>query len=159
MGLHRAQKASALIALLFASPTLGQTPGWQYSPLSGEGDRATLGCSLKSTSHSYVCMAVRCEDDFSTGVYVHTNRPIRDVGGWHVTIDKETKFYPSEVDEIYSARLVGQLDWVLDYLAQGAVAYLQPEDGSPLPDNQISLQGSLYAITSALSFCAPRRPL
>lgn len=147
----------ALAALVF--PAAGQQAGWSYSPLPGEGDRAALGCGLKSSPELYTCVAIRCEDDYSTGVHIYTSRPQTSVGRWAITVDKETRSFDAEAAEPYGARLVGDFSWVLYNLANGAVAYLEPEDGSPMPDNHIALDGSLYAINRALAYCAPRVPV
>jgi hypothetical protein len=156
MGPHPAQ---GLILALLVLPAAAQEPGWHYSPLPDEGDRATLGCALGSTPERYACIAVRCEDDYSTGVHIHTSRPESDAGRWAITIDKETRSFDAEAAEPYGARLVGDYSWVLDNLANGAVAYLEPEAGSGMPANHIALDGSLYAINAALAFCAPRVPV
>jgi hypothetical protein len=160
MGSHRTQKLKVrLIAVgLLAGAASAQEVGWHYSPLPGEGDRAALGCALNSTPETFACIAVRCEDDFSTGVHIHTSRPEGDAGTWAVTVDKETHSFVAEAAEPYGAQLVGDYAWVLDNLRNGAVAYLQPEDGSPMPANHIALDGSLYAIAKALAYCAPRTP-
>lgn len=147
-----------MLAMLIV-PVAAQEPGWRYSPLPGEGDRATLGCALGSTAEAYACIAVRCEDDYSTGVHIHTSRPESDAGRWAVTIDKETRSFDAEAAEPYGARLTGDISWVLDNLANGAVAYLEPALGSGMPANHIALDGSLYAINAALAFCAPRVPV
>lgn len=158
MGSHPAQALSLAIALL-AGPAAAQQAGWHYSPLSGEGDRATLGCALASTPQTYACIAVRCEDDFTTGVHIHTSRPTGDGGRWAITIDKETRTFDASPFPPYGARLDGDVSWVLHNLANGAVAYLEPADGLGVPANHIALDGSLYAINAALAFCAPRVPV
>ena len=147
-----------LALALLTTPASAQEAGWHYSPLSGEGDRAALGCALNSTPETFACIAVRCEDDFTTGVHIYTSRPGGDAGAWAITVDKETRSFTAEVAEPYGARLIGDFAWVLDNLRHGAVAYLQPEDGSSMPANHIALDGSLYAITKALAYCAPRTP-
>lgn len=157
MGPHRTQILTLALALC-TLPASAQQPGWSYSPLPGEGDRAALGCGRESSSDAFACLAVRCEDDFSTGIHIHTSRAQGDAGRWAITIDKETRWFDAEPAQPYGARLSGELAWVLHNLANGAVAYLQPEDGSPMPDNHIALDGSLYAINRALAFCAPRVP-
>ena len=158
MGSHPAQ-ALTLALVLLATPAYAQRAGWHYSPLPGEGDRAALGCALNSTPDRFACIAVRCEDDFSTGVHIHTSRSKGDAGRWAITVDKETRSFDAEPAEPYGARLVGDFSWVLDNLVHGAVAYLEPEDGSDIPANHIALDGSLYAISAALAFCAPRVPV
>ena len=158
MGSHPAQGLILALPLLVL-PAIAQEAGWHYSPLPGEGDRATLGCALNSTPEVYACIAVRCEDDFSTGVHIHTSRPESDAGRWAITIDKETRTFDAEAAEPYGARLVGDYSWVLENLANGAVAYLEPENGSGMPANHIALDGSLYAINAALAFCTPRVPV
>ena len=147
------------LLLLLAAPAAAQEAGWHYSPLPGEGDRAALGCALGSTPQTYACLAIRCEDDFSAGVHIHTSRPTGDVGDWAIAVDKETRSFTAEAAEPYGARLIGDFSWVLHNLSHGAVAYLAPADGSPMPANHIPLDGSLYAINAALAFCAPRVPV
>jgi len=156
----RTRVAPAILVLpMLMAPALGQQEGWSYSPLAGEGDRASLGCARGSDSESFACLAVRCEDDFATGVHVHTSRPEGDAGTWQITIDRETRPFPALVDAApYGARLEGDIAWLVERLQQGAVAYLEPADGSALPRNAIPLAGSLYAINEALAFCAPRVP-
>lgn len=159
MGSHRTQDVTArLLAalLLLAAPAAAQEAGWHYSPLPGEGDRATLGCALKSKRQSFTCLAVRCEDDFNVGVHIYTSRPQGDVGEWAITVDKETRLFSAEASKPYGAKLVGDYSWVTSNLAKGAVAYLEPADGSAMPANHIPLDGSLYAINRALAYCAPR---
>lgn len=158
MGPHPAH-ALILSLVLGAVPIAAQEPGWRYSPLPGEGDRATLGCALHSTPETYACIAVRCEDDFSTGIHIHTSRVQGDAGRWAITVDKETRSFDAVATEPYGALLAGDFSWVLHNLAHGAVAYLAPEDGSSMPANHIPLDGSLYAINGALAFCAPRVPV
>ena len=156
MGSHRSQALT--LALLLSVPAVAQEAGWRYSPLPGEGDRAAMGCALNSSAQVFACVVVRCEDDFSVGVHIHTSREQGDAGWWAITVDKETRSFSADAAEPYGARLTGDYSWVLDSLRNGAVAYLAPEDGSPMPANHIALDGSLYAITSALSYCAPRLP-
>ena len=146
----------ALMAM--AAPALGQEEGWHFSPLDGEGDRAALGCGYGSTPQEFSCLAVRCEDDFSVGVHIHTSRPGGDAGRWRIDIDKENGY---EVDakpdgSPYHARLSGDVTEVLDALRNGAVAYLDPKAGPTVPKNGITLAGSLYVINQALYFCAPK---
>lgn len=160
MGSHRTKKLNAalLLAMLVAAPLAAQEAGWRFSPLPGEGDRATLGCALASTPAVYACLAVRCEDDFTTGIHIHTSRVQGDAGVWAITVDKQTRSFTAAASAPYGARLSGDTSWVLDNLRNGAIAYLEPEDGTPMPANHIALDGSLYAINSALAWCAPRQP-
>lgn len=157
MGPYRTQRV--LIAILaLTAHAVAQQAGWHYSPLAGEGDRAALGCALNSTPQTFACVAVRCEDDFTIGVHIHTSRPQGDAGKWAITVDKETRMFTAEVSAPYGARLKGDFSWVLYNLTHGAVAYLEPGDGSAMPANHIALDGSLYAISAALAYCAPRIP-
>ena len=160
MGSHRTQILSAalLLGLLPATRLAAQEPGWHYSPLPGEGDRATLGCALTSTPAAFACVAVRCEDDFSTGIHIHTSRAQGDAGVWAITVDKQTRSFVALPGQPYGAKLDGETAWVLDNLRNGAVAYLEPADGTPMPANHLALDGSLYAINQALAWCAPRVP-
>lgn len=149
-----------LAFLLMGMPAVGQQPGWSYSPLPGEGDRATMGCADGSDSVEFTCFAVRCEDDYTTGIHIHTSRSQGDVGRWLVTIDKEERWVTAEADDSpYGARIVeDDFAWMLDRLQQGGLAHLHPEDDLILTRNRISLAGSIYAINRALAWCAPRVP-
>jgi hypothetical protein len=155
MGPHPARALIAAL-LLLAHPVAAQQPGWTYSPLPGEGDRAAMGCSLRATAQLHACVAVRCEDDFSVGIHIQTSRPQGDVGAWAITIDKETRPFAAEASGPYGARIAGDVSWLRHNLAHGAIAYLEPLDGLGVPDNHIALDGSLYAINLALAYCAPR---
>jgi len=155
-------KSAALAAALaaFTAPALAQEAGWHYSPLAGEGDRATLGCAAGSSPQTFVCLAVRCEDDFSVGVHFYTSRPGGDAGRWRIDIDKEDGHeVEAKLDgSPYHARIEGDVGPLLDALKGGGLAYLDPKAGPDLPMNGITLEGSLQAINQALYFCAPRVP-
>lgn len=150
--------AGAIAAL--ASPALAQEAGWHYSPLEGEGDRAALGCAAGSTPDEFVCLAVRCEDDFGVGLHIYTSRPGGDAGRWRIDIDKEDgREIDAKADgSPYNARIEGNVTPLLEALKNGGIAYLDPKAGAELPRNGISLDGSLYVINQALYFCAPRVP-
>jgi len=156
-------KSTALLAGALAAlslPGLAQEAGWHYSPLQGEGDRAALGCAAGSTPKEFVCLAVRCEDDFEVGIHFYTSRPGGDAGRWRIDIDKEDGH---EVDakadgSPYHARIEGDVAPLLEALKNGGLAYLDPKAGPDLPKNGITLTGSLYVINQALYFCAPRVP-
>ncbi len=145
-------------ALLLTSPVLAQEAGWHYSPLPGEGDRATLGCSYGATAMSFTCLAVRCEDDFTVGVHIHTSRAGGDAGRWVLEFDKEGERVPVTAvgdGSPYHARIEGDVAPIIELLKNSGLVYLDPEDGLPT-DRAISLSGSLYAINQALYFCAPK---
>ena len=148
-----------LVALVvFASPALAQEPGWHYSPLPGEGDRAAMGCSHAATPDSHTCLVVRCESDFSVGVHIHTSRAGGDAGRWVLEFDKgDPRFEVTAAadDTPYGARIEGEVTPIIEALKNGAMVYLDPEDGEPM-DRGISLSGSLYVINQALYFCAPK---
>jgi len=144
-----------------STPTLAQEAGWHYSPLPGEGDRATLGCSYGANPQRFTCLAVRCEDDFSVGLYIHTSRADGDAGNWVLEFDKEGERFPvtAVLDASpYHARIEGDVAPILDLIKNSGLVYLDPEAGLPI-DRAISLSGSLTAINQALYFCAPKTPL
>jgi hypothetical protein len=144
-----------------AQPVSAQEAGWHYSPLPGEGDRATLGCSYGATPQHYTCLAVRCEDDFSVGIHIHTSRADGDAGNWVLEFDKEGRRLPvTAVEDTspYHARIEGDVAPILDLIKNSGLVYLDPEAGLPI-DRAISLSGSLTAINQALYFCAPKTPL
>lgn len=158
MGSHRTQALTLALGLL-AAPVAAQEAGWHYSPLSGEGDRATLGCNRDATPDAYTCLVVRCEDDFTTGVHIHTNRS-RKLGRWEMTLDRENASFVAEPSTApYGGRFVGQADWLLDRIRQGTFIYLRHADDIEGDFAYIDLGGSLYAINAALAFCAPRVPV
>ena len=153
-------RAAAGVAalLLFAPAALAQEVGWHYSPLNGEGDRATLGCAYGSTAANFTCLAVRCEDDFSVGLYIHTSRPGGDAGRWRLTVDEEQLDLTAVDASPYHALVTGGAAAGIDRIRNGAVAYLHPLDGAPVPSEAIPLTGSFAAIGGALYYCAPRVP-
>lgn len=153
--------ASAVCAILaLAAPALAQEAGWHFSPLAGEGDRAALGCTYGSTPERFACLAVRCEDDHSTGVHIHTSRAGGDNGRWDLEFDKEGQHFPVTAvadGSPYGARIEGDVAPLLEQLKNAGLVYLDPQDGLPI-DRAISLSGSLTAINRALFFCAPKVP-
>jgi hypothetical protein len=153
------RRSVAIIALLLATPATAMEPGWSYSPLPGEGDRATLGCARDSTAGDFACLAVRCEDDFTAGVHIHTSRHPDDLGVWEMTIDREVKSVTAVADQApYGGRFVEDGEWLLERLRQGTFIYLRHADDAGGAFRFIGLTGSLYAINAALAWCAPRVP-
>lgn len=147
-----------LALALLATPVAAQQPGWHYSPLPDEGDRATLGCDRDATPEAFTCLAVRCEDDYSTGIHIHTSRA--DVlGTWEMTLDRENaNFVAEESDAPYGGRFLARADLLLDRIAQGTFIYLRHNDDRTGAYAYIDLGGSLYAVNRALAHCAPRVP-
>lgn len=145
---------SVLTLLALAGPALAQEPGWHYSPLPNEGDRAALGCNREATATDFVCLALRCEDDYSVGLHLHSSRPV--LGEWLLTIDRElaVPIVAETSTAPYSARIGGDVAELVEALKNGGIAYLDAADGSV--SAQIRLNGSLTSISNALFFCAPR---
>ena len=153
------QVVGLFAALLLATPAAAQQSGWHYSPLPGEGDRAAMGCGYGADASAFTCLVVRCEDDFSTGLHIHTSRPEGDAGRWRLDLDKDSHAVVAVADgSPYGARIEGDVSVLVDGLRNGAVAYLDPLEGAPVSRNGISLSGSLYVINQALYYCAPRTP-
>jgi hypothetical protein len=150
--------ASFLAATFFVQVVTAQEAGWRYSPLPGEGDRATLGCADGSNEQSYSCVAVRCEDDWTTGIYIHTSRTEGDQGDWLLTIDRENRTVSAAPGLApYGAKIAQEeSEWLLERLKEGTFIYLQPKQGTQPEQNPVPLGGSLYAINQALAYCAPR---
>jgi len=149
--------AAVLLCATVPSIALGQEPGWHYSFLPGEGDRASVGCARDSTLNDYTCLAVRCEDDHTVGVYVHTTRPGGDVGRWEMTVDRDNRIALAEASAApYRARFFQDSDWLLDRLRHAGYVYLRHSADVDAPFRVLSLIGSMRAITEALAFCAPR---
>lgn len=146
------------MGLLMAASLRAQEAGWHYSALPGEGDRATMGCDRDASPAAFSCLVVRCEDDFSTGVYVHTSR-VEDSGRWEMTLDRENRSPVAEATAApYGARFGSDAGWLLERLEQGSFVYLRHSDDTNEPFRYISLSGSLYAVNHALAWCAPRAP-
>lgn len=148
----------AVCLALLAAPAMAQQPGWHYAPLPGEGDRAALGCSRDTTPQAFTCLAVRCEDDFSTGVHVHTSRP-QTLGTWEMTIDRENATFvavPSRAP--YGGRFIDRAEWLLERIEQGTFIYLRHAGDVGGDYAYIDLGGSLDAVHRALAYCAPRVP-
>jgi hypothetical protein len=152
--------AAVATATAFVLSALAQEAGWHYSPLPGEGDRAALGCTYGSTPTAFACLAVRCEDDFSVGLHIHTSREGGDAGKWVLEFDKEGERFPVTAvadNSPYHARIEGDVAPILEQLKNAGLVYVDPQSGASI-DRAISLSGSLYAINQALYFCAPKVP-
>lgn len=148
-----------LALALSATPAVAQEAGWHYSPLPGEGDRATMGCDRNATPENFTCLVVRCEDDWSVGTYVHTSRP-GVLGTWDMTLDRETADFVAEPSPSpYGGRFVERSDWLLERIRQGTFIYLRHVDDIDGSFAYIDLGGSLFAINAALAYCAPRIPV
>lgn len=155
MGPYRA-KALALLFALCAGPAVAQSEGWHYSHLPGEGDRASIGCASGSTSQTYTCIAVRCEDDFTVGLHLHTSRAGGAAGRWGLTVDRERASIETEGPSLYGAKIADPDNWLLERIEQGTFIYIQHADDEGGDFAHISLAGSYRAIREALYFCAPR---
>jgi len=151
------RRLPALLLLLPVS-IAAQESGWHYSPYPGEGDRAALGCAYGSTPDDHVCVAVRCEDDFTVAVHIDTTRAGGDAGRWTISIDDEdhAATAAAQPGSPYGARIEGDTADLLDAIKHGVSLFVEPMDGSPVVSNGIGLAGSLQAINQALYFCAPR---
>lgn len=157
MGSHRA--AGLITLLIMVQPALAQTPGWHFSPLPGEGDRAAMGCARGATRENFTCLAVRCEDDFTTGLHVHSSRFGGDQGIWEMTLDREDRTFAAEKSEgPYGARIFEDADILLDRLRHGTFVYLRHIGDENAPFAFIDLAGSMNTIAEALYWCAPRVP-
>lgn len=157
MGPHRA--AGLIVFMVLSQPVFAQAPGWQYSPLPGEGDRAAMGCARDSTAQTFTCLVVRCEDDFSTGVHVHSSRFGGDAGIWNMTLDREDRsFTATNSGSPYGARITHDADLLLDRLRHGTFVYLRHSGDEHAPFAFIDLTGSMNTIAQALYWCAPRVP-
>lgn len=158
MGLHPAQALIAVLVVL-ATPVAAQQAGWGYSPLPGEGDRAAMGCDRDATPQDFTCLVVRCEDDFSTGVHIHTSHPVA-LGEWEMTLDRENATFVAEQSPApYGGRFVERADWLLDRIREGTFIYLRHLEDANGNFAYIDLGGSLFAVNRALAFCAPRVPV
>lgn len=157
----RASRIAGLIAAwTLASGAPAQSPGWQHSPLPGEGDRAAMGCDQTSTPERFLCVVVRCEDDFSVGLYVHVDEPALASLGWTLDVDKQSFGIARRIAAPaapYAARADGDIAPVLDALRHGAMAYVDIGTRPRPRSGAISLSGSSNAIGQALYFCAPRQ--
>lgn len=154
-------RAGIVLLTMVAGPVMGQEPGWTYSPLAGEGDRAAVGCDREATADDFACFVVRCEDDFSTGVHVWTSRDDGNVGRWEMTADRENFTGEAVTDAApYGARFVpGDAEWLEERLRYGAFVYLRHTEDVDAEFRFIDLTGSMVAINTALAFCAPRVPV
>ena len=144
------------IATLAALPAFAQEAGWHYSPFDGEGDRAAMGCAYGADARSYTCLVVRCEDDMSVGLHIHTSRSGGDAGRWALDIDDvRHEIVAAAEGSPYHARIAGDGKPLIEAMKNGAVAYLDPLDGAAVTRSAISLSGSLHAINQALYYCVP----
>lgn len=151
----------AALLVLAAAPAAAQEAGWRYSPAAGEGDRAAMGCAAGSTAAQHTCVVIRCEDDFTVGIYVDVAPSVGSVGSvgsWRIGIDRVTHDVTAATAGTapYDVRLEGDVAAIVDDIRNGDRLYLDLLDGEPPALNGISLRGSLLAINRALYFCAPR---
>ena len=107
----------ALLLFAFAAPAVAQEAGWQYSPYPGEGDRAAMGCAYGSSPASHACIVVRCDDDYSVGLYIETSRMGGDAGEWSIGVDDDaTGVTAVKADEApYGARIEGDVSPLIDH--------------------------------------------
>ncbi|HHY51409.1 MAG TPA: hypothetical protein GYA10_16880 [Alphaproteobacteria bacterium] len=152
------KQAAAILVAGIAAPAAAQEAGWHYSPFPGEGDRAALGCAYGSSPASHACVAVRCEDDYTIGLYITTSRPGGDAGRWAIEVDGEKHAVTAAAvaGSPYGARIDGDTGALVEAIRNGGSLFLDPLEGAPLGRNGIGLSGSLRAINQALYFCAPR---
>jgi len=156
MGPH-STPALILLVLLGTTPVAGIEAGWHYSPLPGEGDRASMGCARGATTDHHACLVVRCEDDFTTGLHVHTSRPGGAAGRWEMTLDREARVLETMAGTTpYGARLADPDGWLLDGLRHGTFVYLRHVNDKEDAFDFIDLGGSYRSIAEALYWCAPR---
>ena len=157
MGPYRT--AGLVAALILSAPAMAQSPGWQFSPIKGEGDRAAMGCSREATETDFTCLVVRCEDDFSTGLYLYSSRFGGTDGNWAMTLDREDRSFTAVPSKgPYGAQIVEDADFLLDRLRHGTFIYMRHSADENLHFAYIDLSGSMAAITEALFWCAPRVP-
>ncbi len=147
-----------MAAILLAAPVLAQPAGFGYSDYPGEGDRAAMGCSQERAA----CIVVRCDDDFSVGLYIDTFRESGDAGPWRIGVDRENVLIleaePAGDDLPYNGRFTGDTATVIERLKHGGVVFLEAMSGDAIGVQRIPLTGSLAAINEALYYCAPRVP-
>jgi hypothetical protein len=159
--MHSGVRAPLAVAVLLAATAAAQAQpaGFRHSSFPGEGDRAAMGCSAETAA----CLIVRCEDDFTTGLYIETYREGGDAGRWRLMIDREEPIVlvatPTPSGMPYSARVQDTIAArAIERLKHGAVAFLEAEDGDDIGVQRIPLDGSLQSIHDALYYCAPRQP-
>lgn len=156
MGPDRAKALALLMAACLAAPAAAQQPGWHYSPLPGEGDRASMGCDRNATPTRFTCLVVRCDDDFSIDIHPYSSRP-QQSGVWEATIDREARQMQALADGTpYGAHFSGDADWLYDRLRHGTFVYLRHSEDADPGFDYIDLTGSFRSIAQALYWCAPR---
>ncbi|MCF1740995.1 hypothetical protein [Paradevosia shaoguanensis] len=149
--------AWVVLVLMSAAAASGEEPGWHFSPLAGEGDRAAMGCTIDTTSVSHTCIVVRCADDFSVALHLHTSRAGGPAGRWELTLDRQSFPVNIVADATpYGARVEGDATGIIEGIEQGETGYIEPLDGARGNSSRLPLKGSLQTIRQALYFCAPR---
>ena len=147
------------LPLLLVAPASAQQAGWHYSSLPGEGDRASMGCARDASEDDFTCLVVRCEDDFSIGLHIHSSRMDGVAGQWEMTLDRETRTLLAEAGSSpYGAVLDDADGWLLDGLRHGSFVYLRHTQDTEAEYDFIDLSGSFHSIAEALFWCAPPVP-
>lgn len=132
---------------------------WQPSPFEGEEKRAAIGCSDHATDEAWACIAVRCEDDGTIGLYAEIDGGGNGAGRW--TLDVDGRGWEVYGDTgaragLYTAHLLVAPDDLLVSLKKGRIALLdkrlQMADGFEI----ISLKGASQQIDRVLSACSRR---
>jgi hypothetical protein len=118
-----------------------------------------MGCDRDATDETFTCLVVRCEDNFSTGIHIHSSRFGGAAGTWTMTLDREDVSFTAEKDAgPYGAIITEGADLLLDRLRHGTFVYLRHSQDEYAPFAFIDLTGSMTAIAEALYWCAPRVP-
>lgn len=136
-----------------------------------------MGCSrittpLDTDPGAFACLVVRCEDDGTTGFYVHTSRREGDVGRWLFTLDRDWRTIttvetptpygasiidaPADPAELGTLTSMGHLDWIAWGVAEAATVFITPEKGEVPRGGFIHLEGAATTIRSALQSCTPQ---
>ena len=151
-----------LASLILALPSPAQEPGWSYSPLPREGDRAALGCASGSTKAEFHCLAVRCEVDGQLAIYAYATEPAAFTGRWTLQIDKQNYAVfglPGWMSQPYTSRIAeappGLTETLVADLIAGAIAMMEfGTTGEAVP---VPLGGTARWVGGTQIACEPKK--
>jgi hypothetical protein len=144
------------IALAAATTAAVAQDFWQPSPFPGEEDLAVMGCSDSTNEEAWSCLAVRCENDWSLGLYTElTNLTLE---GEFTLVVGEVRFPVSgrmqEQSVPYSNRLDGDVSAIVAAMkAAEAVVIDRPRDPLNPGFDTIPLRGAAEAISALEARC------
>ena len=154
-----ARATFSVIALAATAAAVVAQDAWQPSPFPGEEDLAVMGCSDSTNEEAWSCLAVRCENDWSLGLYAELTNLTLD-GEFTLVVGEESFPVSGRTQEQsipYNNRLDGEIPDILAAMKSAeAVVIDRPDDPLNPGFDTIPLRGAADAITALEARCTQR---